>query len=87
MDVLGIRSSHLTDGFHRRVAIFHGRPKTVQSVDVGALRPVHSPQIWPSSSAEQTAHVLATLRLNEMLNDLSQEMSVHTSLRPRCLSD
>ncbi|KAI5465698.1 fungal-specific transcription factor domain-containing protein [Mariannaea sp. PMI_226] len=59
----------------KRVGIYHGRPTSISSKDVDAETPVDRPDIMPSNPTN-VAHMLATLRLNQALGNIANEISV-----------
>lgn len=58
----------------RRIGIFHGRPVSIAASDVDAELPVDRPEIWPGSAPPNTAHMLATLQLNNALSRIAHQM-------------
>lgn len=64
----------------KRVGTFHGRPTSISSTDVDADFPVHRPDLWSSTSQTDTAHILATLELNQQLSKMSREIAILRSV-------
>ncbi|KAH0532906.1 hypothetical protein TsFJ059_001538 [Trichoderma semiorbis] len=64
----------------KRVGTFHGRPTSISSTDVDADFPVHRPDLWSSTSQTDTAHILATLELNQQLTKMSREIAILRSV-------
>lgn len=58
----------------RRIGIFHGRPLSIAAADVDAEMPVDRPNIWAGSPPPNTAHMLATLQLNQALSRINHQM-------------
>ncbi|KAH7303825.1 fungal-specific transcription factor domain-containing protein [Stachybotrys elegans] len=60
----------------RRVGIFHGRPMSISAADVDVNLPVDNSRTWQSTTSTHTAHLVATIRLNQVLGKMSQEISI-----------
>ncbi|OBR06742.1 Fungal specific transcription factor domain-containing protein [Colletotrichum higginsianum IMI 349063] len=60
----------------KRIGIFHGRPISIAASDVDAELPVDRPDIWPGPAPPNTAHMLATLRLNNALSRIAHQISL-----------
>ncbi|KAK1708077.1 fungal-specific transcription factor domain-containing protein [Colletotrichum lupini] len=60
----------------KRIGIFHGRPVSIAASDVDAELPVDRPEIWPGSAPPNTAHMLATLQLNNALSRIAHQISL-----------
>ncbi|KAI8221417.1 hypothetical protein K4K53_007469, partial [Colletotrichum sp. SAR 10_77] len=57
----------------KRIGIFHGRPLSIAAADVDAEMPVDRPNIWAGSPPPNTAHMLATLQLNQALSRINHQ--------------
>ncbi|KAK1983005.1 fungal-specific transcription factor domain-containing protein [Colletotrichum cereale] len=60
----------------KRIGIFHGRPVSIAAGDVDAELPVDRTDIWPGSAPPNTAHMLATLQLNNALSRIAHQISL-----------
>ncbi|KAK1521079.1 fungal specific transcription factor domain-containing protein [Colletotrichum abscissum] len=60
----------------KRIGIFHGRPVSIAASDVDAELPVDRLEIWPGSAPPNTAHMLATLQLNNALSRIAHQISL-----------
>nr|XP_036581012.1 fungal specific transcription factor domain-containing protein [Colletotrichum truncatum]KAF6789185.1 fungal specific transcription factor domain-containing protein [Colletotrichum truncatum] len=60
----------------KRIGIFHGRPISIAAADVDAEMPADRPDIWPGPPPPNTAHMLATLQLNQALSRIAHQISL-----------
>ncbi|KDN67341.1 putative fungal specific transcription factor domain-containing protein [Colletotrichum sublineola] len=60
----------------KRIGIFHGRPVSIAASDVDAELPTDRTDIWPASAPPNTAHMLATLQLNNALSRIAYQISL-----------
>ncbi|OHW91428.1 fungal specific transcription factor domain-containing protein [Colletotrichum incanum] len=60
----------------KRIGIFHGRPISIAASDVDAELPIDRPDIWPGPAPPNTAHMLATLQLNNALSRIAHQISL-----------
>ncbi|KAK1596654.1 fungal-specific transcription factor domain-containing protein [Colletotrichum navitas] len=60
----------------KRIGIFHGRPVSIAASDVDAELPRDRTDIWPGPAPPNTAHMLATLQLNNALSRIAHQISL-----------
>ncbi|CAI0643137.1 unnamed protein product, partial [Colletotrichum noveboracense] len=71
----------------KRIGIFHGRPLSIAAADVDAEMPVDRPNIWAGSPPPNTAHMLATLQLNQALSRINHQISLFKTFEKHEIPD